>query len=103
MTTRDVETAARLMVQSWGERIARRRATLPRNCDTFQCPSTRRHVDLPHDGKPWSQVDLAVILATNQQQVSKWEHGLQEPRLATKYAIAEALRCRPEELFPLMP
>lgn len=80
------DEAARLQVEYWGERIARRRQELERG-----------------DGRPWSQQDLADVLGVGQQQVSKWENGMQEPRLATKYAIAEALATRADELFPMYP
>ena len=80
MTARDVAAAARLMTEHWGERIVERRL-----------------------GLGLSQEDLAQRIGTNQQQVSKWENGLQEPRLATKYAIAEALAISADVLFPLYP
>lgn len=78
--TRDTERAARLMVLHWGERIALRRAELG-----------------------LTQLGLAKRLGTNQQQVSKWEHGAQEPQLFNKYRLAEALQCTAADLFPMRP
>lgn len=86
MTDRDVDESARMMVAYWGERIERARKAKRRD-----------------DGKPWAQQDLADALNTDQAQVSKWERGIQEPKLATKYAIAQALGVPADVLFPTMP
>lgn len=85
MSTHDERAA--LMVEHWGERIVRHRKSVVRATD----------------GKPWSQQDLADALGTDQAQVSKWERGIQEPKLATKYAIAEALGVSADVLFPTYP
>lgn len=88
MATRaEHEQKAEQMVRHWGERIQIRRLELLR----------------PTDNEPWSQQDLADALDTDQAQVSKWERGLQEPKLASKYAIAEVLGIPVDRLFPHYP
>lgn len=81
------EAKAQQMVVHWGERIAIRRREMRRESD----------------GEPWSQQDLADALDTDQAQVSKWERGLQEPKLASKYALAEVLGIAVDRLFPHYP
>ena len=86
-TRHEHEAKAQMMVRHWGERIAIRRKMQLRDSD----------------GEPWSQQDLADALDTDQAQVSKWERGIQEPKLATKYALAEVLGIPVDKLFPHYP
>lgn len=84
-TVRDLDAAAAMMVRAWGERIARQRRAL---------------IVTDH---PMTQAELAERVGTGQDQISKWERGAQEPRLANKYRLAQALECAPADLFPLRP
>lgn len=86
VTDRDTDEAARQMVIHWGERIARRRQSIRAGVDA-----------------PMTQAELAALVGTGQDQISKWERGAQEPRLANKYRLAAALECAPADLFPLRP
>jgi transcriptional regulator with XRE-family HTH domain len=47
-----------------------------------------------------SQSALAALLGVSQQQVSTWEQGTGEPRLATRLALSEALGVASTVLFP---
>lgn len=46
-----------------------------------------------------SQAALGRMLGTTQQQVSTWEHGAAEPKLASRLALADALGVEPDYLF----
>jgi transcriptional regulator with XRE-family HTH domain len=46
----------------------------------------------PHNGQPWTQEDLAVVIGTDKAHVNRIERNRQRPELKTLLAICEALR-----------
>lgn len=48
----------------------------------------------------YRQRDLAAISGVSREQIIRLEGGTCEPRLATARALARALECEPEDIFP---
>lgn len=48
---------------------------------------------------PLTQAELAAAMGVGQQQVSKWESGLQAPREEIRLRLARVLGLAPEVLF----
>ncbi|WP_460029408.1 helix-turn-helix domain-containing protein [Mannheimia haemolytica] len=49
-----------------------------------------------------SQKKLSEYLGVSQISVSLYERGLREPNLATIKKLAEALNCKPADLYPVL-
>ncbi|MEG9482790.1 helix-turn-helix transcriptional regulator [Mannheimia sp. HC-2023] len=49
-----------------------------------------------------SQSQLGNTLGVPQGTVGNWERGLREPNLATIKKLAEALNCKPADLYPVL-
>lgn len=49
-----------------------------------------------------SQSQLGKLLGVPQGTVGNWERGLREPSLDTIRKLAEALNCKPTDLYPVL-
>lgn len=48
-----------------------------------------------------SQQSLAEKVGVNQTAISQWERGISMPTLPKAFALAGALNCKVEDLYPL--
>ena len=48
-----------------------------------------------------SQMQLAEKVGVNQTAISQWERGVSMPTLPKALALASALNCKIEDLYPL--
>lgn len=46
-----------------------------------------------------SQAELGELIGVSQQQINKYEHRTDYPKMSTMKKLAEALKCSPEELY----
>ena len=46
-----------------------------------------------------SQAELGELIGVSQQQINKYEHRTDYPKMSTMKKLAEALKCTPEDLY----
>lgn len=63
--------------------------------------STRTPLDIALFEARRTSRSLAIELNVHETQVSRWRNGLHTPEEATQRAIADALGCGVEDLWPI--